>query len=256
MFYNNAMRERLATPVIVLGLAVGTAACSGSSREPQPLVPQEVADIHERVLQEYGCDVQPANLRIEDLTEVSEEVYGKGTVIKAITTEDGIFFNAGETQRRMGELVVHESVHWCADPEHSRSLSPPIKLPGVGTLTAVEGFRLFAEIRGDSEVYGTIDEGVVEWLARQTSEHATPNVAYDGPSDLTESIVKLRHSDSTTIVDLLKADDIVGLVGLMKNKPSEAVTGQDIGDIVNLYMHSVAAYPVPDKNSLQRILNN
>lgn len=237
-------------PAAALSLGITLASCGGS-----PEIPEEVLNTHHTIIEDYECDVDAASIEISDLSEASQEAFGNSEVGQARTDSEGITLDDGLSKEEMVNHTIHESLHWCADRKEIHSLQEPIELPGIGWLTGTDGFLPF--INGDQSQANTfVEEGIVDWLAKNIGLEYTSHPEYEVLSSLTGQIAEARGFSTDEIIELLKTDDLVGLVGLMKNKSASQITGQDITDIFYLYMESYRAKEVPDNKSLETILES
>ena len=254
------MKSQLAASALTLGLITGTAACSPESQPPLEKgvgayaeVPPEVTALHTEMLTELECNVQPANILIQDLAAQSLEAFGDSEIGKAVTTTEGIVLDDNLSLKEMSSYIIHETFHWCADRPNIRTYSQPLELPGIGMLTNSDGF--IPLVNGDMASGNThVEEAVVEWLSKETGDYPVTAPEYAISSELTAVIAKMQHIGTSEVIELLKQDDLLGLVGLMKNKAPQEVTGQDVNDIVYMYMNAYEAGAVPNQADLRSIL--
>ncbi len=230
------MKERILGPAMALGIVMSATACGGDAGAPQ-----EVYEAQQAILDHYDCEVGPAKITIKDLSEDSLRSFGDATIGKAVTLETGIVLDDNLTTEAMASLVIHETFHWCADRKTEKKYDPSISVGNGYFLTSSIGFvPILNNERANGNTF--IEEGVVEWLATKNKDYIRHD-NYAETAELTETITKLRNISDKQIIELLKNDDLLGLVAVFKNKPINKIDGKDLNDIVYLYM-GVSDYKV------------
>jgi hypothetical protein len=244
------MRREILSPVAVIGIGLaGMSACSDG-----PEVPKEVLSAHTEVLEAYECDIDPANITITDLADESREAFGDEDKGLAFTSEDGITLDDDLSNKKMANYIIHESVHWCADLDTNKTYDSPVEIPGVGMLTSSAGF--IPQLNGDTQTGATfVEEGVADWVAQHFDGYELHS-EYASMAELTGKIAAIRGFDDETVMELHKEDNFLGFVALVKSKPIQEVTGEDIATVVNLYMNVNSANQTPTNEQLDEILNS
>jgi hypothetical protein len=244
----NDMRKEMLAPTLMLGLGLSLAACSSNEGTPQ-----EVTGAAQNMSDEYGCNGTP-KIFIEDISSVSGQTFGNTSTGLAYTDKEGIHLSNKESIRSMASLVTHETLHWCADRETSKTYTPAYRVTNNMEVTGSTGFVPI--INGEAKESGPthVEEGVVEWVSRQESGYQS-HAEYDQLADITSEIAKLRDFDTKDVVDLLKNDDLVGYVALVVDKRVGEVTGEDIFKVVQTYIDSYDNKNVPNVHQLSKIFS-
>ena len=235
-------------PTLVLGVGLSLNACSSKEEAPQ-----EVTQAAQAIGDEYSCSGTP-RIFIADISAVSAETFGNTSTGLAYTDKEGIHLSSKESTTFMASLVMHETLHWCADRETSKTYTPAYHISSNMEMTRSTGF--VPTINGEIEQSGPthVEEGVVEWVARQESDYQ-PHADYDQLADLTSEIAKLRGFDTHDVVDLLKNDDLVGYVALVTDRTASEVKGEDIFKVIQTYIDTYDHKAVPSVQRLYKIFS-
>ena len=242
------MRKEILVPTLALGLGIGLNACSSNEA-----IPPEVTSATQTISDEYGCGDTP-KIFIEDISNVSEQTFGNTSTGLAYTDLEGVHLSNSESIRSMASLVTHETIHWCADRETSKTYTPTYQITDNMQVTGSTGFVPI--INGNVEQSGPthLEEGVVEWASRLERGYE-PHAEYNQLAELTSEIAQFRNFDTKDVIELLKKDDLVGYVALVVDKRAEAVTGEDIFNVVQIYIDSYETKTIPSVQDLSKIFS-
>lgn len=240
--------RRVGVPLLAISASLGVGC--GESTE----TPEAVRAVHSSVIDYFDCPVNEGVIEVSDLADESLAAFGDETIGRAMTNEKGITLDDDLSEKKMAELVIHETIHYCADRTTPNVLETPIEIPEVGMLTAIDGFVPYLNGQnGNGNTF--VEEGVTEWLSFEFDEY-TGHEDYAELSELTEQIALVRGFEKKDIMDLLKTDDLIGYVALITNKPADQVNGQDIRKVIVLYIDTYDTKYVPTVSELTEILNN
>lgn len=221
-------------------------------------IPNEITEAHTETLLELGCETDPAPITIGDIEQDSAYSATQGVAGIAIesTSQEGIELQKGLPIDLLARATVHATVHWCAFNDGETTFERPIDLENGAYLMSTKGFRgIVKDLDGSIGGNFSIDESVNEWITSKDDNYLDFST-YSNGSNLTERIAQYRNLDRMEIMRLYEKDDLIGYIALLKNKPDNEVTGNDINTIFVLYdiAFDVNNLPVSD-DDLHQVLD-
>lgn len=251
------MKREIVASALSLGLAFNISACqeNDSSEASSSSNIEVLSERHVALLGKYACDVEPATITTQDLAAKSLETFGDSSVGKAYTTAEGIVLDDSLSEAEKYSFIIHETLHWCADRANTHNVAPPLELPGIGELTGTDGFLPI--VGGNRlQVNTFVEESAVEWLSIETGQYDFHAPEYAIGAEIIKQAADLRSFTAEDVLELLKKDDLLGFIGLLKDKPGEEVTGKDLNDIIYLLIDSYKHGVIPTTESLKDILDH